>query len=529
MHIEILDFDPAIISGLLREAGERPVKLQLLVDGVVIAGNWGIPAPNHDEQTFRFNLSAIWNYIGNKARLQIRANDILADLPAPTFATDPKFILDNLKQKLEAGYVFNEKGKLQLSKTVDIVWQNNMFALFHGMSVILAEKGIKLFVMYGTLLGAYRNHNFIGHDHDFDAGYISSHTDPEKVTAEFVEVAEILSKHGYQVVCKLSCLWVTDLKSNVTIDIFHTYFSQSGKLLLPFGVCGVKPFMRSDFHGYADIELAGQKVCSVVNTESLVEYIYGKNWRTPNPGHNWKLDRTENDILALAKPKHRGLIYWTNYYYHNPTIPRPSPFAKYVSQSGYLRRTVVDVGCGNGRDSFHFSKVRPIVIGIDNCEAGIELARAQMKRRSGGLLRSLLRLFTNTPSLSFATGDITTPTMVTNTLRAIKPSHRKHGVTLYARFVLHAITRVQQEEFFENISKELIKGDTVALEFRTNQDEEIKKKNKFFGRRFINPEDIEKQLHHLGFQVVAREEGINLSKHFEENPHLCRLILLKKN
>ena len=528
MQIEILDFSPDIISGLLREAGERPVKLQLLVDGLAVAGNWGIPAQDRDAQTFRFNLKTIWSYIGDQARLQVRANDVLADLPAPLFAQAPKLSLEDLRQKLETGYVFNEKGRLQLSKTVDVVWQNNMFALFDGMSAILAEKGIKLFVMYGTLLGAYRNRHFIGHDHDFDAGYISGHTDPELVTAEFVDVAEALSQHGYHVVCKLSCLWVTDPKSKVTIDIFHTYFDGSEKLQLPFGVCGVKPFMRKDFHGYAEIELAGRSVLAVTNTEALVEYIYGPHWKTPNPGHNWNLDRTEKDVHGLAKFHHRNQIHWTDYYYRNPDILPPSSFAKFVSRSGYLRKSVVDVGCGNGRDSFYFKTIRPTVVGIDNCRIAVTLANNRIKPRPGGILQFLRGLFRKVPPLSFAKGNIADADMLANTLRKIRSSHRKGGVTLYARFLLHAVTRIQQDKFFETVSRELQSGDSIAFEFRTDQDELLKKANNVFGRRFIKPESVENQLADLGFKVVKRQEGTNLSKYRGENPHLCRLLFVKE-
>jgi SAM-dependent methyltransferase len=528
VKIDILDFGPTIISGLLREAGERPVKLQLLADGIPLAGNWGIPAPDQGGQTFRFNLSSIWSYLGNEARLQIRANDVTADLPALSFADTPKLSLEDLREKLEAGHVFNEKGKLQLSKTVDTVWQNNMFALFDGMSAILATKGLKLFVLYGTLLGAYRNSNFIGHDHDFDAGYISNHTDPDKVVAEVVEVAEALSRHGYRVACKLSCIWVTDPKTNVTIDIFHTFFDETGKLLLPFGVCGVKPFMKSNFRGHVDIDLAGRKVPAIADTEALVEYIYGPHWKIPNPGHNWNLDRTEKFPQGYAKPYHRWKIYWMDYYCHNRGILSPSSFEGFVSRSGYLRRNVVDVGCGNGRDSFALSAIRPTVIGIDNCSVAIETARARvMPPPSKGIVRSLLNLFRPRPVLTFEHGDITDPETLKTLLHTARPPRDKGGLTLYARFLLHAITRIHQDKFLECAARELRAGDTIAFEFRTDQDEPLKKNRKLDGRRFIRPELIERQMTELGFQVVERKEGIGFSPHLNENPHLCRLILMK--
>ncbi len=527
MQIEILDFGPAIIAGRLTETGERPVKLQLLADGLPLAGNWGIPAPDRDGQRFRFNLSHIWSYIGSQARLQLRANDITADLPPPAFAGVPKFSLEELRQKLETGHVFNEKGRLQLSKTVDTAWQNAMFTLFDSISTILAAKGLKLFVLYGTLLGAYRNGNFIGHDHDFDAGYISDHTDPAKVIAELVDASKVLSDHGYRVACKLSCILVTDPKTNVAIDVFHTFYDENGKLLLPFGICGTRHFMRSDFRGYADINLAGRKVPAIADTETLVESIYGPHWKTPNPGHNWELDRTERYPQGYARQYHRGAIYWNDYYAHNRKILPPSSFAGFVSRSGHLRRHVVDLGCGNGRDSAFLMTGRQTVIGIDSCSTAIRAAQAHaVPKPRKSFRRALKDLFRRRPALSFVHGDIADSETLARLLRTARRG--KGGLTLYGRFLLHAITRIQQDAFLACASKELRAGDTVAFEFRTDQDEPLAKKRKFGGRRFIRPQAVERQMAELGFELLERQEGTGLSPYLGENPYLCRLIFVKK-
>ncbi len=102
-----------------------------------------------------------------------------------------------------------------------------------------------------------------------------------------------------------------------------------------------------------------------------------------------------------------------------------------------------------------------------------------------------------------------------------------HSETLYGRFLLHAITRMQQDAFLECAARELQKGDTLAFEFRTDQDEPLKKKKPFSGRRFIRPEAIERRMAELGFRLLVREEGTGFSPHLGEDPHLCRLIFVK--
>ena len=48
----------------------------------------------------------------------------------------------------------------------------------------LHEAGVDAFPAYGTLLGAIREQDFIGHDSDVDLGYVSRHTHPLDVIRE---------------------------------------------------------------------------------------------------------------------------------------------------------------------------------------------------------------------------------------------------------------------------------------------------------------------------------------------------------
>ena len=54
------------------------------------------------------------------------------------------------------------------------------------MTAALEEAGVRPFLAYGTLLGAVRQGDFIGHDSDADLGYVSEHDHPVDAVARVV-------------------------------------------------------------------------------------------------------------------------------------------------------------------------------------------------------------------------------------------------------------------------------------------------------------------------------------------------------
>ncbi len=63
----------------------------------------------------------------------------------------------------------------------------------------LHEAGVEAFPAYGTLLGAIREQDFIGHDNDVDLGYVSRHTHPLDVIRESFRLQRTLREQGYAV------------------------------------------------------------------------------------------------------------------------------------------------------------------------------------------------------------------------------------------------------------------------------------------------------------------------------------------
>ena len=61
--------------------------------------------------------------------------------------------------------------------------------------------------------------------------------------------------------------------------------------------------------------------------------------------------------------------YWEDFYKSNPDLIAPSSFSKFVFDHLNLKDSncsVVDIGCGNGRDSLYFTNNNLKVTSVDN-------------------------------------------------------------------------------------------------------------------------------------------------------------------
>ncbi|HVI29955.1 hypothetical protein [Hansschlegelia sp.] len=302
-------FDETSISGWLRvpEGGDAR-SLDLCLNGQPVAAAKTSDVIGQDGsdsiRRFRLRLKSLWNYTKSTDRLSI------------TFEGDPLFIeghgfyrrprksgphtSSELFSKIAAGYVFNQKGRLQLSKELDKEWQAAVFALYDRVRHFLKEElDTDLMVIYGTLLGAARAGKFIGRDHDFDVGYLSKETTPPEVKAEAERIIHALWDAGYIIRVKKSCFYVKHPEiPGAQIDIGRLFFDKKGVLHSAFGFAGRCMFRLEDFDGYQEIELEGRNVLAVKNVAGLLRCIYGESWQIPNPGFHWRRERARTSYKA---------------------------------------------------------------------------------------------------------------------------------------------------------------------------------------------------------------------------------------
>lgn len=481
-----------------------------------------VPGPVDDRRyalgqirTFSFRLIDLWEYVTPTSRISFRVGERRLPIAGHGMYVAPpqrgQFSLADLRDKLDHGYVLSQWGKVQLSKQHDVEWQRKVLSLYSRVREIL-RGGHEPFFIYGTLLGAVRERGYIGHDIDFDAAYLSDHTDGRKAAEEMVEVALTLIAAGLRVQGMVTALHITDPADPQTrIDLFHLYFDEEGILRFPFGVAGAVDFVRADWQGTEEIAWPQGRGVIPRNAEHLVRVMYGEDWRRPKPGFNWDLDRTASASGGAMNREERTRVYWADFYARHQ-YAEGSTFFQFVSSWPDAPRHALDIGCGEGRDSRAFGGIGWHVLGLDQSDVGIE--RAQKRAVEQGL----------DDRVDFRVCDVGDVEDLGRVLEDARGGEQAGAVTFYLRFFLHAIDEGTQARLLDAIDAHVRPGDLFAAEFRTAKDKEVAKVHGNHYRRFQDAEELREDLVSRGWTVHHFEESQGLSVYNGEDPWLCRVV-----
>ena len=265
-------------------------------------------------------------------------------------------------------------------------------------------------LFFGTLLGAIRTGDFIPWDSDADLLVT------EDVWDEACAALSAMDEAGYVVAVEADRITVRAAASNVDVDIFRGRLRVDGR----WEVRGWVPFMWSG--RWSECSFRGRPYLAPRDPCVVLRCLYGAGWQVPFSDH------------------------WSSLYASSAAPQEPSAFAVHVADElapGNGKR-VLDVGCGNGRDSIHFAAHGFEVVGYDPTVEAIEAAERLVSSHT----------------LSQRPTFLVTDSMVDAPATNID--------IVYMRFVLHAIQKVTSERVVSAVSKTLRRGGRIFVEVRSD-------------------------------------------------------------
>jgi len=205
--------------------------------------------------------------------------------------------------------------------------------------------------------------------------------------------------------------------------------------------------------------------------------------------------------------------YWENYYAQQNAELKPSLFARYIKEKVIKEhKSIIELGCGNGRDAIYFANNNYDVIAIDQVSDEIKF----LKNR-----------YVQLKNLFFECADFTTLN-----------DSRKFDI-IYSRFTLHSITEQNEERVVSWTFRNLNRNGKFCIEVRGQ-------KNEIFGkgtpvanqpnayilnnhyRRFLNFEQFLNRLMNIGFTIDFAAEEKGFAPFNRDDETFIRVIATKK-
>ena len=389
-----------------------------------------------------------------------------------------------------------------------ITFKNDKLGLMNYLLLkivdIMDENNIPYHLDCGTLLGCIRENGLMEKDTDVDISIHLSYWDKLN-SIDF-------KKYGLERIRTIS-----SVKSGYLISVKF----KNTKLY-----CDI--YSNPAFPQLEIIKMDNKNYFIPKNSDLYLTQLYG-NWKIPSGKHAdwpklfysslitgpyskyWDLDfEIKLDPRPIINKKNLNKNFWINYYKsttHN--INNNSTFAQFVYENyGENCKYLLDLGCGNCRDSIFFSKQNIQVDAVDYN------GHIDKDYRNLTLIKEDVKLFLLEKDL-------------------------KHYNLVYMRWFLHAMPYHNAENIFKLCTNKLDKGSKICIEVRSINDSILIKNSTYDKEDFSYKTThkrwlysipiLEKLIIKYNMKTIYMEEGyFSPNKNTEtENPLLIRCIIEK--
>ena len=192
--------------------------------------------------------------------------------------------------------------------------------------------------------------------------------------------------------------------------------------------------------------------------------------------------------------------YWNEFYKANSIVHEPSSFSRHVEDNYFESgKSLLELGCGNGRDAIFFAEKGKKVSALDLSSETI-LSLSSMSVKNAEFFNQDFSQLSNFRDFDY----------------------------VYSRFTLHSIDDKTEQVVLQQLPKVLKSGGLFLLEARSLKDENLAKT---FGtghfRRYLDYDVIVDQIERLNFKVLEKVESQGLSPYKDEDPFLIRIVAKK--
>ncbi len=272
------------------------------------------------------------------------------------------------------------------------------------IEAVREESGLEAWLAFGSLLGAMRSGEAIGHDSDMDLLYLSRSGLPADINLEIYRLKRALARRGFNVILRtgsfLTVKGPTSEGAPVTIDIYSCFYvgdllHETATVRAPVPQDAILPLRTLPFEG--------AELPAPARPEVLLEASYGPGWRVPDPSfqHEPGPEITERfhawfgDLFAHRRAWE---LWWEAHQEPQP----PSDLARRVRAEIPLGSRVLDVGTGSGGDPIWYAHEGYQAVAMDYARGALRQAKALHREQPMSLSFSHVNLYDLRDVLSYA-------------------------------------------------------------------------------------------------------------------------------